>query len=159
MNGNELVIQTFYSAFQQRDYKTMQSCYHQDVSFSDPVFPKLEGTQACAMWHMLCEAGKDLIIGFDAVGAFYSQGQARWHASYSFGKQERMVNNNIEARFHFKDGKIIRHEDRFDLWKWSSMALGLRGTLLGWSAFMQGKIRKQAADDLKKFIARHPEYH
>ncbi len=158
MNTNELLITSFYSAFQQRDYKTMQGCYHPEVSFSDPVFPNLTGNRARAMWHMLCESGTDLMIGFEAVGAFDSQGQARWHASYSFGKRKRMVNNIIEARFHFRDGKIIRHEDRFDLWKWSGMALGLPGLLLGWSVFMQEKIRKQAAHGLEKFISRHPEY-
>ncbi len=158
MNTNVLVIQTFYGAFQQGDYKTMQDCYHPQITFSDPVFPRLEGRQVYAMWHMLCEAGQDLKIDFEAVGAFDSQGQARWQASYRFGKQQRMINNAIEARFHFKDGKIIRHEDRFDLWKWSSMAFGLPGTFLGWSSFMQDKIRKQAARGLHKFIARHPEY-
>ncbi len=158
MNEHELMIHTFYTAFQQGDFKTMQDCYHRNIVFSDPVFPKLEGKQVHAMWHMLCENGSELIIGFEAVGAFDSQGQARWHAGYRFGKRKRMVNNDIEARFHFREGKIIRHEDRFDLWKWSGMALGLPGLLLGWSAFMQDKIRKQAARGLEKFISRHPEY-
>ena len=39
------------------------------------------------------------------------------------------VLNRIDARFTFRDGKIIRHEDSFDLWKWAGQALGMKGKL------------------------------
>ena len=41
----------------------------------------------------------------------------------------------------------------FDLWRWSGMALGLKGKLLGWLPPVQGAIRKTAGDGLKAFMA------
>ncbi len=158
MNAYEQLIRAFYSAFQNRDFKAMQDCYHPGVHFSDPVFPALHGKEAWAMWHMLCEQSRDLLIDFDGIKADENGGEARWRARYTFGKQGRKVTNEIEARFQFEDGRIAWHEDRFNMWKWSGMALGLPGRLLGWSPFMQGKIRNQAARSLRKFITGHPEY-
>jgi hypothetical protein len=64
----------------------------------------------------------------------------------------RRVHNKIDATFQFQDGKIIRHHDRFNFWKWSFMALGPVGLFLGWSPFIKNKVRKQAAKNLEKFI-------
>ena len=52
----------------------------------------------------------------------------------------------------FRDGKIIEHTDDFDLWKWSRQALGIKGWLLGWSEFVQKKIRNSAQDSLLAFL-------
>jgi hypothetical protein len=64
------------------------------------------------------------------------------------------VHNIIDATFTFRDGKIVRHVDRFDLWRWAGMALGVTGKLLGWTPIVQGKIRAQAAQGLDAFIAK-----
>jgi|GEM_PF-4737977 len=58
MNGNEALINRFYTAFQQLDYKTMQDCYQDDAVFSDPVFGLLQGREVKAMWEMLCKNAK-----------------------------------------------------------------------------------------------------
>ena len=42
-------------------------------------------------------------------------------------------------------GKIVRQEDKFSLWRWSSQALGTKGSLLGWTPLVRNKIRAQAA--------------
>ena len=52
MHPNAQLIQTFYTAFQNRDAAGMAACYHPEVVFSDPVFPHLEGPKAIAMWQM-----------------------------------------------------------------------------------------------------------
>ena len=158
MNANSTLITTFYTAFQQRDYAGMIACYHPDIHFSDPVFTNLQGKRAGAMWHMLCERGTDLQITFNDVQADDTQGQAHWEATCSFGKNGRLVHNIIDTAFTFQDGKIIRHQDNFDLWKWTRMALGTKGVLAGWSGVVQGKVRETAVGGLDKFIASHPEY-
>lgn len=66
------------------------------------------------------------------------------------------MHNVIDARFTFRDGKIIRHVDTFDLHRWSGMALGLTGKLLGWLPPVQNGIRKKALQGLDAFIARRP---
>ena len=130
----------------------MQSCYHDDVVFSDPVFQNLKGNEARAMWHMLVSAGKDLKLDFSKVKANNQSGSCHWEAHYSFSRTGRKVHNIIDATFEFKDGKIIRHTDVFDLWRWSGMALGPVGTLLGWSPIIKNKVRGLAQQNLKKFM-------
>ena len=133
----------------------MQSCYHSEAQFSDPVFQNLNALEVKAMWHMLCEQGKDLKIEFTML----DENTVIWKASYSFSKTERKVNNEITATFEFKEGLIYRHTDKFDLWKWSGMALGITGTLLGWTPFLKSKIRKMGMSGLRHFIKNNSEYH
>lgn len=158
MHNHTDLIKQFYSAFQQKDYRGMIACYHPQIAFSDPVFTDLKGKQAGAMWHMLCERGKDMTLTFEGVEAQGDTGSAHWEAVYSFGSAKRRVHNIIDAAFTFQDGKIIRHRDTFDFWRWSRMALGPSGLLLGWSPFIQNKVRQTAHKGLMAFIAVHPEY-
>jgi ketosteroid isomerase-like protein len=148
----EELITKFYTAFQNKDWKTMQSCYHDDIVFSDPVFQNLKGSEAKAMWHMLVSAGKDLKLDFSKVKVSDKSGSCHWEAFYTFSRTGRKVHNIINAEFEFRDGKIVRHSDTFDFWRWSGMALGLTGTLLGWSPIIKNKVRNLAQQNLKKFI-------
>jgi ketosteroid isomerase-like protein len=156
--NNQQLITTFYTAFQNKDWKAMQACYHNDVVFSDPVFQNLKGKQAFAMWHMLVEAGKDLRLEFKDAKANEQEGSCHWEAYYSFSRTGRKVHNIIDAKFKFKDGKIIEHIDTFDLWRWSRMALGTSGTLLGWTPFIKKRIRSLAQTNLQKFMRTQPAY-
>ncbi len=151
-------IDAFYRAFQERDWKRMNACYHDKVVFSDPVFPNLPGDQARAMWHMLTTAGRDLKVTYSGITSQGNTGSAHWEAWYTFSKTGAKVHNIIDAEFEFSDGKIIRHIDTFDLRRWAGMALGVPGKLLGWTPWMQGKIRATAASSLARFCAQHPEY-
>ncbi|MBE2201344.1 MAG: nuclear transport factor 2 family protein [Anaerolinea sp.] len=159
MTAHSHLIESFYTAFQHRDYAEMIACYHPDVHFSDPVFTDLHGKRAKAMWHMLCERGKDLQVTFSDVQADGATGRAHWEATYTFSGAGRRVHNIIEATFVFQDGLIIRHQDSFDLWRWTRMALGPTGILLGWSPLVQRRVRETAVTGLTKFINQHPEYH
>ena len=158
MMKTDQIIDSFYKSFSKRDYKTMQSFYHQDAVFSDPVFPSLKGRQIKAMWHMLCENGKDLSITYGTIGSFDNSARVTWKATYTFSISGRVVHNVIDARFFFQDNLIIRHIDNFDIWKWSRMAFGTKGILLGWTGFMKDKIKSTAAKNLEAFIKNHSEY-
>lgn len=153
MNQRELLTQ-FYSAFQQRDHNTMNKCYHDEATFSDPVFRNLSAKQAKAMWHMLNEAAQEFTMEFE----IFNDQQVYWQPVYSFSKTGRKVHNKITATFTFKDGLIHTHQDKFNLWKWSAMALGISGQWLGWTPMVQNKIRKMANGNLQKFIQSHNEY-
>jgi hypothetical protein len=107
---------------------------------------------------MVCEQGTDLRVEHSELSADSAQGSARWEAKYSFGPDGRQVYNSIRASFAFQDGKIINHQDRFDLWKWSRMAIGGLGTMLGWSSFVKNRVRSTARRRLERFIESHPEY-
>jgi hypothetical protein len=77
-------------------------------------------------------------------------------ARYLFSQTGRTVVNRIQARFVFRDGRIVEHRDSFDLWRWARQALGFKGALLGWSPAVQRAIRAQARKGLDAFRARRP---
>ena len=154
MHPNEQSIQDFYAAFARRDAEGMIACYDREVVFSDPVFPSLKGEEAFAMWRMLTSRAKDLTVEVSGIEADDAAGKAHWDARYTFSQTGRKVLNRIDARFTFRDGKIIRHQDSFDLWRWAGMALGLKGKLLGWARPVQGAIQKQADAGLRAFMKR-----
>ena len=156
MHPHEQLIHTFYAAFGRRDAAAMVACYHPEIVFFDPAFRQLTGPAAGAMWTMLCARGKDLTIEHSAVTADDVRGAAHWVARYTFTKTGRPVVNRIDAAFEFADGKIIKHTDSFDLWRWTRMALGSTGLLLGWLPPVQSAITKQALGDLKTWMTKHP---
>lgn len=144
------VLHRFYTAFAQRDWATMGACYHPDARFSDPVFTDLDAAGVQAMWRMLLTSGTDLRITFRVLEESATGGRVRWEAWYTFSRTKRPVHNIITAEFTLKDGLILVHRDRFDLWRWSRQALGLPGLLLGWSPIIATKVRSTAAQALAK---------
>lgn len=154
MHPNAQLIETFYRSFQKRDAEAMAACYHKDIVFSDPVFPNLEGERAPSMWRMLCARGKDLQLEFSKVQADDTRGSAHWEAHYTFSGTGRKVHNIIDAEFEFRDGKIVRHKDKFDFWRWSRQAIGPAGVLLGWTPILLNGVRKKADQGLVDFMAK-----
>lgn len=146
------LINNFYQAFLKLDSETMVSCYHDDIVFTDPAFGELKGKRAGAMWTMLCNNAKDLHIQFSNVEATDLEGKAHWDATYTFSKTGRKVVNSIDAKFVFKDGKIIAHSDNFSLYKWARQAMGIKGLLLGGTSFFRKKLQQQTNKLLDKFI-------
>lgn len=157
METHQQLIIDFYTAFSKREYKKMGDTYHEEAYFKDEAF-ELNGKEPAAMWHMLCLRGKDLKIEFSDINENDDVVTAKWEAIYTFSATKRKVHNKIEARFKFKDGKIIEHIDSFNFWRWSSQALGLPGYLFGWSSFLKKKVQHQAGNSLNAFISTHPEY-
>lgn len=153
MDVNEALINKFYSAFQQKDYRTMNSCYSNDIVFYDPAFEILRGDEARAMWEMLCKNASNFSLTYGNIikldDEYYT---CDWTATYTFSKTGRTVVNNVRANMRFANGEIIEHSDAFSLHKWASQALGFTGKLVGWNSFFQRKIKNQAKKNLLKFI-------
>jgi hypothetical protein len=148
-------IDRFYAAFARLDAATMQACYAPDARFDDEVFSLAGAAEIGGMWRMLCDTTK-------AKGQAHwklelsqvTDHSAHWDAHYLFSATGRQVLNRIDASFEFDGrGLITRHRDRFDFWAWSRQALGLPGLLLGWTPFLRGKVRAQAAANLRRFMA------
>lgn len=148
-------LETFYNAFKEGDAQKMAACYHDDAVFSDPAFQNLDSDQVKAMWAMLIERSKgNLAIDFHSVIADDTIGQCTWEATYPFSKTGNKVHNIIHATMEFKDGLIVKHTDEFNFWRWSSMALGTPGKLLGWTPFLKNKVSKMAMGNLKDYMNR-----
>jgi ketosteroid isomerase-like protein len=155
MHPNEKLIENFYTSFQKLDAEGMLRCYHPEARFSDPVFPLLSGREVGGMWKMLCSQAKNFELTFAGVQADDRTGKAHWEARYDFSATGRRVHNKIDAEFEFRDGKIIKHTDRFDFWRWSRMALGPAGFLLGRTPLLRNKVRRQAGERLQRFMKAH----
>jgi len=158
MNVHQSLLEQFYTAFQQRDYRGMAAAYHPVATFRDEAFNLKNGKEIAAMWHMLCTAGRDLRVEYRNVQADEKRGSAHWEAWYTFSRTGRPVHNIIESAFEFQEGKVIRQVDTFSFWRWSRQSLGMPGLLLGWTPFLQNKVRATAMAGLRKFIAEHQEY-
>lgn len=152
---NEELVERFYTSFSKGDFRGMTACYHPDIVFHDKIFGTLKGQRVSKMWEMLLSRSSgNLKITFSAIEANAERGSAQWIAEYKYGKKKRKVVNVVRAEFTFKDGKIIAHQDDFDVWKWTQQALGLTGYLLGWTGFMRKKIQKTVNTHLDFFIAK-----
>lgn len=151
MHPHEALIREFYAAFARRDAEAMARCYHDEVFFSDPAFPKLHGEEARDMWRMLVARAPDLEIVLEEASADAEGGRARWTARYTFSKTGRRVENRIAAMFAFRDGRIVRHYDSFGFWRWAAQALGPLGRFLGWSLLVKWLVRREAARGLERF--------
>jgi ketosteroid isomerase-like protein len=156
MHPNQALVRRFYAAFAALDAGTMQACYAGDAAFRDEAFTLQGADQIGAMWRMLCTAtearGRDgWRLEVSDIEADAERGRAHWEAHYRFGAAGRRVHNRIDAEFRFRDGLIVAHHDRFPFWRWSRQALGLPGLLLGWTPFLQNKVRAQAMASLARF--------
>ena len=152
MNANQELLITFYKAFQNKDFRTMQKCYADNAVFNDEVFKNLNAKEVRAMWEMLIQRGKDLQIEVKNIQVDDSTGHAEWIASYTFSSTKRKVVNRIKADFVFENSKIVIHTDHFDFYTWARQALGVTGLFLGWTNYLNNKVSKKALEGLHKFM-------
>ena len=99
------------------------------------------------------QKGKDFKVSFSNINFNQETATAQWEARYTFSQTGRQVHNKIDAQFEFQDGKISSHLDTFNLRKWASQAMGLKGQLLGGTAFFKKKLNKQTNRMLDRYMA------
>ncbi|AXR60115.1 nuclear transport factor 2 family protein [Leptospira mayottensis] len=148
------VTKEFYEAFQKKDAAKMGLLYSDSVIFNDPVFSDLNATEARGMWQMLVARGKDLELKFGEIQSDGNTGKVTWEATYTFSKTGKKVHNVIRAELVCKDGKIVKHTDRFGFYRWSRQALGLPGLFLGFLPFLRNKVRTEARKNLDLHLKR-----
>lgn len=143
--SNRALADQFYSAFVSQDVEAMVSCYAPAVIFEDPAFGQLKEEHASNMWRMLIESqkGKDFKVSYEIKEVTEHQVKVVWQAWYNFSKTGRPVHNIITAELRIQDGKIIRHTDHFDLYRWARQAMGFQGLFLGWTRFFKSKLQHQ----------------
>jgi ketosteroid isomerase-like protein len=149
---NGELIRTLYDAMNRHDGDAMARLYAPDGRFHDPAFGELTGAEAGDMWRMLTGRATDLEVDLADHGAEGDSGTAHWIATYTFRTGRRVV-NDIHARFRFRDGKIVEHDDSFSFFRWARQALGPAGLLLGLPP-MSLLVRRRARRDLAEFRAR-----
>ena len=149
MADNAQVIRELYDALDHHDGETMARQYAPDARFKDPAFGELSGEEAGDMWRMLTGRSKDLSVELADHAAEGDAGTAHWIATYTFSTGRHVV-NDIHARFRFRDGKIVEHDDSFSFSRWARQALGPAGLVLGLPPMNQ-LVRRKARGDLAEF--------
>lgn len=152
MTANEQLIHRFYTAFQQKDFKTMQESYADNAVFNDAVFRNLDAQQVRAMWQMLISRSGDMVLTFDNIEEKGNKVTAYWEARYTFTATGKKVVNKINAEFEIENGKIVKHTDTFNFYKWAKQAFSSGGLLLGWTNFFKEKVRQTAKKKLDSYM-------
>ncbi len=156
MNTRE-IASGFYSAFAKADAETMISFYDDKIEFEDPAFGKLKGNDAKMMWQMLIERSRgNLKVSHQLNESSETIAKVNWTAVYPFSKTGRIITNHIEAIMIMENGKIIKHTDYFNLWKWSRQAMGWKGFILGWTPFFRKKLQQQTRKMLQQYMRYQP---
>ncbi len=152
---NAAVVTAFYEAFSRRDFLGMACSYAPEIEFTDSIFGTLRGKRALAMWAMLTSGATDLVVRYSNVGAEGDSAHAHWDAEYTFSFLflDNHVENRIDATFTLRDGKIVRHQDVFDLARWMSMALTPFDGVVS-----ESTIKETVQKKLDEFIQVHPEF-
>lgn len=145
----------FYEAFRAKDGNAMARCYGPEATFSDPVFPQLKGPEVGGMWKMLCNRSQDIKIDYHVKKLTPENAIVEWNAYYTFSKTGRKVHNRVSSHLQIKGDHVISHIDTFDFYAWSRQAFGLLGVILGRTRFLKNKVRKEAANSLHQFLAKH----
>lgn len=154
MTSNEQIIHQFYTAFQQKNYKTMQDSYADNAVFNDAVFTNLDAKEVKAMWQMLISRSGDMTMTFGNIKEAGNKVTAYWEAKYTFTATGRKVVNKINAEFELENGKIVKHTDDFSFYKWAKQAFGAGGFLLGWTSTFKAKVEETAKKKLEEYMAK-----
>jgi ketosteroid isomerase-like protein len=149
MADNDNVIESLYDAMNRHDGDAMAKLYDPNGRFRDPAFGELSGAEAGDMWRMLTGRATDLKVELAEHEATGDEGSAHWTATYTF-RTGRHVVNDIHAKFRFRDGKIVEHDDSFSFSRWARQALGPAGLVLGLPP-MNLLVRRRARGDLAEF--------
>ena len=150
---SEATIQALYTALDHHDGEAAAACYTDDAVFEDPAFGRLTDGAVKNMWRMLAERSADLGVklGDHGVAADGRTGWAHWSANYTFTDTGRRVQNEIDARYTFRDGLIAEQVDSFPLRRWGAQALGTKGAVLGLTPLLARGVRKQARSSLDAY--------
>ena len=151
-DGDADVAARFYAAFAARDAEAMGALYAPAATFTDPAFGTLDAAEARAMWQMLLGRAQDLSVTWQVESETPTHARAHWEARYTFTATGRSVVNRVATDMTLAGGRIVRQVDHFDFWRWSRQALGLPGTLLGWSPMLRSRVQAQARAGLARFI-------
>jgi ketosteroid isomerase-like protein len=146
------LLEHFYHSFKYKDAEGMIACYHDDIEFTDPAFGTLKGDEVKNMWRMLLGQSSASQIDYNNISADANKGKVYWKAQYVFSQTKRPVVNNVTSSFEFKDGKIIRQTDTFDLKLWAKQALGFQGSVLNFFGVLQSAIQRKANASLQAYM-------
>ena len=151
MHPHHALIRRFYGCLAAGDPEGAVACYHPEVLFSDPRFPRLREGLAADLWRMRLAPGTAFEVRLVEASGGEDAAVASWVARESV--LGRTVVTRGRSMFAFREGRISRQYDHYSLWRWSAGAFGFAGAVLGWFGPFRWALRRRAARALERFSA------
>jgi uncharacterized protein len=149
MHPHEALVRRFFDRLAAGDAEGAAACYHPEVFYSDPLFPRLRGSLAADLWRMRLRDLPAAAIRLEEASGGAQGVLARWTLEYT--ARGRRVAVPVRSMFALREGRISRHYDHFSLWRWAAGAEGTRGAVLGWFGPWRWAVRQRFARALERF--------
>lgn len=123
------VARAFYDAFCKGDTATMEALYAPGVQFHDEIFDFPDRAGTMGMWRVLTDPASGGRFTYSVLGVKGDVVTVKWLADYKFPSKDfgRPVHNEVTATLVVRNGRIVKHTDRFSWEKWSRQALPFGG--------------------------------
>jgi ketosteroid isomerase-like protein len=149
MHPHEALVRRFFDRLAAHDAEGAAACYHPDVFYSDPLFPRVRGALAADLWRMRLTELPELAVRLEEACGDAQGALARWELHYA--ADGRRIAVAVRSMFAFRDGRIARHYDHFSLWRWAARAHGTAGAALGWFGPYRWAVRRRFSRALERF--------
>jgi hypothetical protein len=145
------VVDRFFGAFAKADPVAMHDCLHEQISYSDPLFPDLRGGRVGLRWHWLLRHATEVKLQYQVMFADDRKTQAKVELSYRW--RGRAVALPILSTFALWDDLIVRHVDEYPYWLYARQVHGASGLVLGKFAWVQSVVQRRAAAEIDELAS------
>lgn len=157
--SNKEIVEGFLGSYQKHDFPAMHNTLHPDVTFSDFAFD-ISGREVQAMWHWFCvpygpRKEPVEVPEFELLKSDNESVLAKYRVRYLYGEKQRPVDYFIDARFKFRNDKIVEQRDTFSNiseYEFAKMAFGFPLALLAPTPILRASVRKKAGEKLRQFM-------
>jgi len=146
-----VLLLKFFKAVQTQDVKAIGECYHNDIEYYEPAYGKMTGPRALGYWSFFFSQVKEMQCEYDGLKINGDKGTLHIEEWYTWSATGHAVHNLVDCEFDFKDGKIFRHIDNYNLNAWAFQSLGAK--YLGWTK----KTREQEVEKFEDFLKNQQE--
>lgn len=150
---NKQVVEKFYEAFSRRNAAIMNSCYAEDIVYSNPVYGLLQGQEVHCMWELFCKEVHHFSLTFGTITEIDEEYiTCNWTAKYNDIVTGRQIIKKAKAFMRINKGIIVEHSDAFNINTWMTQHFGWKGYLFGWTYYMKRSVFKKARKRLKTYM-------
>ena len=150
---NKNIVEKFYTAFSNKDYKSIFYSLSENIIYHDPIYGLLEGDVVRWLWQMRCERLHNASFKFWDIEALdHEYMTCQWQIQYFNNASGADVVMKGKAYMRVIDGKITEQSEGYRLSDWLAISHGWMGKLFGWTGYMQRKEKKKFAEMLNRYI-------
>lgn len=146
------VAHSYFDHLQDRNAAGAVELCHPDLHYFDPILGDLHGREALARWPIFFAQPHEPSLHFFDITAKDDTVHVRYFLHYTDAETGRKIDHGISAELTIRDNRITHHKDTFDIWRFATMKLGMRGRLLGFLPSTADALRKKARAELDAYL-------